>query len=388
MNIDYDILIVGGGPVGATLACALHDVDLKLALVDLNPAITPVVIDPKARALALSYSSQQLLMHYGLWSLLQPDATAIMQVHVSEQGHFGMTRLTAEAVATPVLGYNVPIPSLQNALHTKLAVQKNLTQLRPAKVVSLERLAEIWQVVIQIGADIQQITCRYIVAADGTQSSIRQMQNIQLQQKDYGQTAIAANVRVSRPQRGLAYERFCSDSVVALLPLADQNYGLVWSMATAQAADYLQLDDEQFLQQVQQRMGYRLGKFLQMTPRYSYPLNLIYAKEFAQTGLFLLGNAAQTINPIAAQGFNLGLRDIADLVALLQQPITSSQQLMRNYIQARQQDKQRILNLTDKLETVFKAKSLPIILSRNLGLLACELFSPLKRKISRRGMGF
>lgn len=386
--MDYDILIVGAGPVGATLSCALANSSYNIALVDLQALPTELQQTDASRALALNYRSQQILEQYGLWAALQAHATSIQQVHISDRGHFGMTRLTAQKAGVPALGYNIPIPVLQNALNQSLRQQTNLTQFRPAKVTGLSAQTAGWQVELNIDGATKILNCRWLIATDGTYSSVRQLLNLPIQNTDYGQTAIAANVTVNRPQQGIAYERFAGTHTLALLPLAKQQYGLVWTLPTTQATAYLALDDTAFLQELQRNFGYRAGKFIEITARQSHPLQLLYTEEYAQAGLILLGNAAQTIHPIAAQGFNLGLRDVACLVELLQSSSLSPKQLANAYRHARAADKQQVLSFSDKLGRIFKSRLLPIILGRNIGLLAFDLLPSLQQEMTWRGMGF
>jgi 2-octaprenyl-6-methoxyphenol hydroxylase len=383
MNAHYDILIVGGGLTGLSLACALRHLPLRIGIID--PAAHP---EENTRSIALSYGSKQLFEKQNLWSTLSASTMPIKQVHVSDQGNFGMTRFTSEEAHEPALGYVIPLHTLQNVLLNTLN-QTSIEWIRPACVCSMVSHENGWKLNIQDG---RSYTAKLIVAADGAHSTIRQLQNISVVEQYAGQTAIIANIDISRPHSHTAYERFTPTGAIALLPIAAQTYSLIWTVPDNQAADYLALNTQNFLSKLQAQFGYRLGRFTHASQRYSYVLKQYYAEQQIKPGLVLLGNAAHTLHPVAAQGFNLGLRDINCLAKIIEQTIQRKQPLgeiniLEKYLNQRIGNQKRLMHITHGLVRLFSKTSSLIRIPCNLGLLALDIPSPLKNAACRYGMG-
>ncbi|NOQ94501.1 MAG: 2-octaprenyl-6-methoxyphenyl hydroxylase, partial [Methylophaga sp.] len=307
---DFDLIVVGGGMVGASLACALKNTSLKIAVIEAfepDSAQQPSYDD---RGIALAYGSQRIFESMGLWDQLALHSTTISDIHVSDRGHFGVTRLSAEKENVPALGQVITARSMGLVLNQALSQQNNLDIICPASVVSLKQYDDYVELTLD---DARQLSAKLIVAADGAQSTIRQLLGLGALEHDYEQTAITANISPERAHHGRAFERFTDSGPIALLPMSDKRCSLVWTVKTGDEIALLQLSENEFLEQLQNRFGYRLGKLKQVGQRNSYPLTLMQADQPIQQRVVLIGNAAHSLHPIAGQGFNLGLRDVAAL---------------------------------------------------------------------------
>lgn len=385
---QYDILIVGAGMVGTSLALALSSLPLRIALTEAFPIKTEAQFDADGRSLALTYGSARILQTLNVWKNLEQFATPIHTVHISDRGHFGMTRIKASEEKVPALGYVVPAPILGVELNKALLSLSQITLFNPATVQNI--IGNTVELMTPEG--VQTITAKLIVAADGTNSTIRKLKNIATEEKDYQQSAIATAITLTGTHNNIAYERFTEQGALAFLPLPGSCGGLVWTAPNDIIQQLQALSDEEFLQRVQSYFGYRLGKFLQVGKRHVYPLKMLLAKEQMCEGLVLIGNAAHTLHPIAAQGFNLGLMD----VNLLAQVITeaahagkdiSELSVLQKYEVLCKQSQQKIMKFTDSLTHLFAHDFLPLTLARNASLLTLDILSPLKRRLAKRLMG-
>jgi 2-octaprenyl-6-methoxyphenol hydroxylase len=310
----YDVVIVGGGMVCASLALALENSSLNIAIVEAAPWQTNQQPSYDDRGIALSYGSQRIFETMDVWQQLKPSCTPIQHIHVSDRGHFGVTRLHAENENVPALGQVITARDLGQTLVTKLSKQTHLSLFSPASVIGLSHSENVAEVTLDNG---QTLKTKLVVAADGSQSSIRKLLDIQALEYDYKQTAITANVSTERPHQNWAYERFTDTGPIALLPLSENRSSLVWTVNTGHEQAILKSDDDEFLNLLQQRFGYRLGRFTKVGQRNSYPLKLVQADQAIQQRIVLIGNAAHSLHPIAGQGFNLGLRDVAVLADII-----------------------------------------------------------------------
>ncbi len=386
---QFDILIVGGGLVGCCLAYALKDMPLRIGIIE---ARSPAMINASTdnRAIALTYGSQYYLNKLGLWPNFMAEAMPIQQVHISNRGHFGMTRFSAQDYAISALGYVLPFNHLQQGLQQAIAGVSAIPMLAPAQVLAMTKVDQHWQLTLQTPQGQQFVTAALVIAADGGNSTVRQLQNTPVTEWAYQQTAIIAHVTLQRSHQHIAYERFIPYGAIALLPYNKQQVALIWTVKNAYLNDLLQLDDSAFIARLQQEFGYRAGRFLHISPRQSYPLKMIYAQ--ANTDVVLLGNAAHTLHPIAAQGFNLGLRDVEVLAQLLQkhtqQSLLNSGQILNNaFLKQRHTDHQRMIYLTDSLTRIFAHDFLPLVIARNIGLTSFEFLPGLKRKFTAMALG-
>jgi len=389
---DYDVVIIGGGLVGGTLACALGGQNLRIALVEAFPFKSDQQPSYDDRSIALAYGSRRILEGIGLWSQLASQATAIHRIHVSDRGHFGFTRLDCRDSGHDALGYVIENRAIGNVYADALEAQPALDILCPAELVSLQTDAQQVLVTLRQDTSTRQLTTRLLIGADGGNSSVRRLCNIGSRDWDYGQSAIIANITPELPHEHVAYERFTDTGPLALLPLSGQRCSLVWTVRNAEVESLLALDDETFLGLLQQRFGQRLGELQRCGRRNSYPLRLIRAQRHQTPRVALIGNAAHTLHPIAGQGFNLGIRDVAALAQVLDEAVRQKQDIgaatiLERYEQWRHRDQQHISALTDTLVRVFSNNFTPLVLARNAGLLALDLVPPLKRRLTRQAMG-
>lgn len=382
-----DITIVGGGLVGLTTALALKDFPGSVTLIE---AITPqrqVQHDYDARSIALARGNKFFLEKIGIWPAIAAHVTPILDIHISDRGHFGKSRLSAHQEQVPSLGYVIEIPDLYNALLTAVADVKNLTRYCPAKVSQVVREENNWQLHFTHDSPITQINTKCLIAADGAKSSIRQMLGVNCNGFDYKQHAVIANISLDREHRNIAYERFTEKGPMALLPLSEQRAALIWTQPSDAVSDISTLSDEDFLIQLQQAFGYYAGEFVKVGARVAYPLKSVWLEQQVQQQCVFIGNAAHTLHPIAGQGFNLSLQDIKTLVDLFIDSLEINQALFEQYVKLRKPRQQRLLRVTDLMVKSFSTSFGPLAKIRNLALGAIDHSKITKHLLTRYMMG-
>jgi len=371
--LDCDILIAGGGPVGATLALALRGAGLDVVLAE--PAANP---PPAFRPIALSHGSRQVLERVGVFA--QFPVTPIETIHVSQAGGFGRTLIRREDHGLPALGYVCDAAALASALASASAPERV-----PAHVTSWRIDGDRVRVSLAAGDSAREATARLLVLADGGQIA-----GDDLAMRDYGQTAIVARVRTEIVQPGTAWERFTDEGPLALLPDAEASYALVWTVGRSHAARLLDAGVERFLAALGARFGHRLGRFIHAGPRSSFPLRLAYRRSnVAGPRVVAVGNAAQTLHPVAGQGLNLGLRDATELAALARRAGSASlgdDAFLAAYRDRRRLDRFAAIRVTDFLGEIFTSRSPAVRYARGLGLLALDSLPPALRLLARRMM--
>lgn len=398
---DYDIVIVGGGMVGISLALLLNSwaqkpkgqKPWKILLVEAQPinSAQGAGYSPSfdARSTALSWSSRKIYQSIGVWPELEAQLSAIAQIHVSDRSHMGLTRIDAKEAGVEALGYVVENRWLGSVLLNQLSATN--IEVRDAVCInSIKPLARGMQ--LSIGQQV--INARLVVIADGAGSSTAQKLGIQTQRTDYGQTGIIANIGLQKPHAGVAYERFTDQGPMALLPLSNfdgrPRSALVWTQPNDEAESLMSADDQSFLDQLQQRFGHRLGRFQQVGDRISYPLALTTSTEQVRRNLVVMGNAAHSLHPVAGQGFNLSLRDAATLATCLSE-VTSNQlgdlETLQQYQHKQSVDQRNTLIFSDRLPKLFGLSSSVAALGRNSGLVAMDLIPALRGGFARFGMG-
>lgn len=389
MQPTYDVTIIGGGMVGASLACALSGQGLRIALVEAKPYATePASYDD--RTLALAYGSQRIFSTLGLWDSLV--TTPILTIHISEVGQPSFVRLDHRSEGVPALGYVIAARLLASSLHERLSSLADIDVLAPAKLEKLSLHSQTVAVSLDHDGQLQEFETRLLVAADGVHSQVRQQLDIDVFERHYGQSAIIANISPEQAHQHIAYERFTSSGPLALLPLDKQRCALVYSIDDSQLEPMLGLSDADFMALVEQRFGGRLGRFLQIGKRSAFPLNMIKARQHNRHRVALIGNAAHTLHPIAGQGFNLGLRDVAALAEVIvdaQQAGTDigDDAVLKRYADWRNSDQWRALAFTDGLARLFSNNLPPLRLARALGLSGLNLLPPAKHLLARHSMG-
>jgi len=388
-NTDYDLLIVGGGLVGASLAAALAPLSFKIAMVEAVPYGSRGQPSFDDRATALSEGSRRIFESMGVWSGMAAEAAPIRHIHVSERGRLGATRLSAEEAQVEALGWVTPNRLIGKALMEFIADKPGITVFAPAKLQSFRADERGVEAIIEAGKS-PLLRARLLVAADGAQSEVRRQLGIGGEKWDYAQTAVVCNVRVERPEAETAFERFAEAGPVALLPMGGDKYGFVWVVATDRAPPLLGLDDAAFAEQAAERFGGRFGKFTQVGKRASYPLSMVRAEAQQAIRTLIVGNAAHALHPVAAQGFNLSVRDVAVLAEVLADARggdLGAPEVLARYVDARKGDQRGTALFTDILNRLFANPLTSVAWGRNAGLLALELMHPARRGLMRRNMG-
>ncbi len=396
---SYDIVIVGGGMVGISLALLLAEQQYpwKVLLLEAQAYQQSDKSEYRpsfdARSTALSWSSRKIFEAAGLWSALQSQASHIKKIHVSDRGHIGLTRIDAQEAGVEALGYVVENRWIGSVLLEKLATT-SVEVLAPARVAAIKPLKNGVRLTLEDSEQI--IESSLVVIADGANSQTAQKIGIHSNQQPYGQQGIIANIALDKPHDGVAYERFTDQGPMAMLPLPDYQgrprCALVWTEPAEKAEQLMAASDQEFLQCLQERFGYRLGMLQQVGERHAYPLSLTTSTEQVRRNLVVLGNAAHSLHPVAGQGFNLSLRDVAVLADVLGGARSSgvdfaALETLETYQQQQLADQQNTLLFSDNLPKLFSQPSSAVALGRNSGLLMMDLMPGLRSRFARFGMG-
>lgn len=378
----YDVVIIGGGPVGMALSLALRQTKISSILLEAR-GIPEKDEDP--RPLALSYGSHLILERLGVWRNLS-RITAIKTIHISNRGVFGRTTLTSCDADVPALGFVVNYHDLFCAMHQQLIENKS-NYITGAAVTGLETTKNSGKVFFTYQNEERDINAKLIVLADGGKL-VKQIPDLTYEIHDYQQWAIVANIQATQQQTGIAFERFTSDGPVALLPNAD-DFALVWTVSPSLVKEITAMDDSTFLTHLHQHFGDRLGKFIRAGKRSAFPLSLKYAPITTAQRVALIGNAAQTLHPVAGQGFNLGLRDAYELAGEIinapnQAQDIGSAAMLRNYCQNRKIDSSASRVFTDSLIKIFSNNNGLLQQACGLGLSTLDSIPSLKHFVARR----
>ena len=393
----FDLIIIGGGLAGASLACALKDTALKIAVIEAHELSNDFQPSYDDRTVALSYGSRCIFDCMGLWSSLEPHAEAIDTIHISDRGHFGITRLTKEQEGVEALGYVIENKRLGEQLYETITSASNITLFCPAELTVLRQDDKQVTVDILSGDTHQVLSGKLLVAADGNNSQVMQMLNIGSSRKNYDQVALITNVTPGKKHNNVAYERFTDSGPLAFLPMPGNRCSVVWTVSPEQA-DYLYaLDETDFLNQLQQRFGFRLGQLKKVGARHIYPLFLQSAAQMVQGRVAIIGNAAHSVHPVAGQGFNLALRDIALLSELVVDAKMvgtgktagdiGGQALLQQYARLREQDIKQVYRFTDTLVRTFSNAITPLAHLRSLSLFLVDILPDIKHQLANQSMG-
>ncbi|NND44683.1 MAG: 2-octaprenyl-6-methoxyphenyl hydroxylase, partial [Xanthomonadales bacterium] len=365
----YDVVIVGGGLVGASVACALEPLGLRILLIEKVPFRTGDPPSYDDRTLALSHSSCRILEGLGLWPELAAHATPITEVFVTERGRPGQVVMRAGELGLAALGNVVEARAFGAVVLDQLARLPGLEVDCPATVETMTSGEDEVQLEVSSDQGLRRVRTRLVVAADGADSAMRGLAGIEAAKHDYGQTAVICNITPERAHAGRAYERLTDTGPCALLPHAGERCGLVWSVRSEDAAGLLSLEDTEFMARAAGRLGSPLGGFRKLGRRTSYPLKLVRAASDVAPRTVILGNAAHAIHPVGAQGFNLGLRDVAVLAEVLanggEDPGDAA--LLRAYSAWRQPDQQATIAWTDGMARLFANPSPAARFARSSG---------------------
>ena len=397
MENQYDIAIVGGGLVGASLACALAGTDLRVVVIEAVPRKTQSQPGYDDRVLAIAPGSRRILDTIGIWREIDAETVVpIKTIHISDRGKFGFTRLQHSKHGVEAMGYAVPARELGVAVGRQLQQLDGVTMMCPAEVTGLTREKDGSEKFVEIklseNSDPGKVCVSLVVFADGADSAMCRSLNFETVGYKYNQSVILTTVTPDRSHNNTAYERFTDSGPLALLPSSNNRYTVVWTALDEQLPELLQCNDDEFLQRLQYRFGDRVGEMGKLGGRKTYPLSFVKVKHPVKNRVVVVGNAAHTIHPVAGQGFNLGLRDVATLAEVLfdahaQELDIGDIDVLDRYWRLRRRDIDRVGRFTDGLISLFSNDSLFLSLARDAALLSVDLIPPAQRFLVKRTMG-
>jgi len=385
----YDLVIVGGGLVGGSLACALAGTGLRVCIVEAVPLRSNAQPSYDERVIALSWGSRRIFEGIGLWSAVDVGAEPIRRIHISDRGRFGFARLDHREAGVEALGYVAPARLLGKAIQRGLA---GVEVLCPARLLGFRVEPDQVDLEVTVDGHSRIIRTRLLVAADGGDSGIRKRLGLAVQEYEYGHCALISTVTPAQPRSGVAFERFTDTGPLAMLPLAEGRYSVVWTAREDEGPELLDLSDLEFLTRLQARFGFRMGRLTRPGRRLAYPLKLMLTRDFVRRRLVLIGNAAHTLHPVAGQGFNLGLRDVAALAQVVADAARGGGDpgghfTLDAYGRLRGHDQATVAVATDILARTFVNRLPPVRFARDLGMLGLDLTPGLRRLVARRFMG-
>ena len=391
---QYDIVVAGGGMIGSSLALALAPLGLKLAVVEAVARTESTQPSFDDRSTALSRSTQKMFQAMGLWPEIVAASTPIRRIHVSERGRFGFSHIDATEQGVEALGYVVINRVLGGVLQKAMHGVGGLDLLCPATITDVDIDREHVKVHVEHdNTSSEWLSGRLLVAADGAASSVRSMMGISAQRSEYGQRAMVGNLMPEKPIDHQAYERFTERGPIALLPVADGRAAFVWIVSESDAQALLTLDDVNFVAALQDEFGFRLGRFSRIGRRASYPLALSKASRLIVQRGVVVGNSAHGLHPVAAQGFNLGMRDVAALCDCLADARAGSSfdpgdaAVLTRYAQWRRGDQARLVGITDGLVRLFGSRRGPARVLRNVGMLGFDVVPGVRSLFACQMMG-
>jgi 2-octaprenyl-6-methoxyphenol hydroxylase len=393
---NCDVLVIGAGMVGASAALGLSKLGLNVVMVDAFnfsediPAYTPSY---DARSTALSWGTREILEQLEVWQSIEKHACVIEQVHVSEKGRFGTTRMNAQDYNQDALGYVVPNQCIGQSLLAKV-YENEVPFYSGVKVTEIVQGVDFHQVRLSEveGEQSKVLNARLLLVVDGTESSTAKLLGIDYQVEKYSQHALVANVTSALPNQGVAFERFTAKGPLAMLPLNEYDCSLVWTRDESEIQAHLDMSEQEFCKALEDSFSERLGSIERCGERVSYPLRLVRAEEQCRMGVLLLGNAAHSLHPVAGQGFNLAIRGVAAFLAFIKEACHSgsdyrSISALNKFCESRMDDQNKTIALSDQLVKVFANPSPLLNVARDLGLIGLDNLAPLKTAFAQRAMG-
>lgn len=393
MKCEYDIAIVGGGLVGASLACALDSTGLRVAVIEAVSRRSESQPSYDDRVLAISPGSKRILDTIGIWREVVPGAVVpIKTIHVSDRGRFGFARLHHAKHGTDAMGYAVPARELGAAMDRRLGQLAVADMICPAQVTELVPGENQDALGLRLDSGPGEAAAALVVFADGADSAMCRSLNFKTTRHDYRQCVILTTVTPHHPHRNIAYERFTDTGPLALLPSSNNRYTVVWTARSGQVDELMQCTDIEFLARLQRRFGDRAGEFRRLGKRKTYPLSLVRVEQPVRPRIVVAGNAAHTIHPVAGQGFNLGLRDVATLAEVVSEARLAGQDIgdmavLDRYWEWRQRDVSRMSRFTDGLIRLFSNEAAPLAMVRDAALMTVDLLPPAQGFLVKRTMG-
>jgi len=388
-TLEYDVIIVGGGMVGASLAAALKNYqDKKIAVVEAYSFQSDLQPSFDDRSIALSYGSRRIFEAIDLWETLEPEIEAIKSIHVSDKGHLGATRLHSTEENVEALGYVAESKVIGHVLMNEVQNLNHVDWYCPARIDSFQSADNAAQIKIKMDEKIIALQGKLLVAADGVQSVTRKLAGIATRQDDYQQSAVISNVQTDQLHQGVAFERFTDTGPIAFLPMTKNRYSVVWTCRRDDAQRIVNLSDAEFISELQQHFGFRAGNIQKAGARVSYPLIYTEAEQLTKGRVVVIGNAAHALHPVAGQGYNLALRDVAELAELIvSADDPGNELLLAEYHANRFKDMQRVHTITDTLVKLFSNNISFVGHARAMGLICVNLIAPIRTLMARQSMG-
>jgi 2-octaprenyl-6-methoxyphenol hydroxylase len=388
-QLDYDLVIVGGGIIGNTLAVALQNSGLRV--VSIESQVESVSI-AKNRAYAISLLSGQMFEQLGIWDQVLPQVTQFSQIQISDADYPGVVKLAPQNLGTAALGYGVSHQVLLTALQAKLQVAENTTLMCPAQVIDVDYAEQDATISIQLPDSevLTKIRASLVIAADGAKSTLRSQAGIGTTGFNYWQSCITATIKPEKPHNNVAYERFWYAGPIGVLPLADGRCQVVWTVPHQDAEKLRDLPVSEFLQELERCTGGLLGKLELDSHRWLFPVKLMQSNQYTAPRLALIGDAAHCCHPVAGQGMNLGIRDAVALAEVLIAAHQAgedigSKSVLNRYAKWRKPENWVILAFTDFLDRMFSNQILPIVIIRRIGLVLLDRV-PLFKNLALRLM--
>lgn len=383
-----DVMIVGGGLVGAALCVALAQAGLEVVVIDRVDQRGQLDAGFDGRASAIAQAPKRMLSHLGIWEHLA-EATPILDIRVADGASKLFLHYDHAEIGDAPLGYMVENRHMRSALFQALRPHPGVTYIAPAEITSVERAPEGARLTLSDG---RTFNAPLVIGADGRQSYLRGQTDIALTRWSYKQTAIVCTIAHEKPHNNVAHEHFLPSGPFAILPISGNRSSIVWTERAGLVPDIMELDDAGFLDALGQRFGDFLGALSLAGPRWTYPLDLQFAHRCIDKRLALVGDAAHGMHPIAGQGLNLGLRDVAALAEVVIEAHRlgldiGAAHILERYDRWRRFDAMLMLSLTDGINRLFSNDIAPVRLARDVGLALVNRSGPLKRFFMRHAMG-
>lgn len=393
--VECDVAIVGGGLVGSVLAFALTRLPLRVVLIESHEPGRLEQPSFDSRATALANGSQRILDSLGLWSALKRNAEPILRIHISEQGHFGVATISARDEGVDALGYTIENRVLGEAFWSALRDTRRFECMAPAELVGFRRHEDAVLANVRLAGANTEVRSQVLIAADGAQSHVRRALDIPAVEDDYQQTAVVFNCATSRSLGGLAMERFTREGPVALLPLRGDRAAVVWTVSADSAHELMNCEEAEIANRLESLLGHRLGRITRVGKRVCHRLARVRSSNLVDQRVVLIGNAAVSLHPVAGQGFNLALRDVATYAELAadelarnsHSPDIGNGELLAEYKNWRCRDQQIVAAFTHGLIRLFGLPLPGVGMLRGAGILAFDLVPGAKRLLARQTMG-
>jgi len=392
MKQQYDIIIIGGGLVGLSLACQLGDTNFSIAIIDSKP---PILDLPKEgfdlRVSAITRVSQNTFAKLGIWEKIKAiRVSPFKEMQVWDAQGTGSIHFDSATIAEPDIGHIIENKVMQKALFDRIREFSNIDYFHSITTRSLEENNNSYIVELE---DDKKISCSLLVGADGANSWVRKQVNISINDRPYGHHALVATVETEHSHKNTAWQCFLETGPLAFLPLSDENFcSIVWSTNPEHADTLKNMDEETFKSALGEAFDFRLGNIKDISKRVTFPLHMRHANTYVKEGLALVGDAAHTIHPLAGQGVNLGFSDAA---CLAEELLSAKQKgrdfaslnILRKYERIRRAENQEMILIMDLFKQLFGSKSKTIKALRNIGLNITDVLQPLKNMIIRQAMG-